>query len=140
MKDRVSENSNDQRSALPWVVLSAFLLSIYLAFFHVCLGASQNICQIAGVSFWLIWALICFHWRALFVNSFEYWIHQLVGVDLLLEGFSPLHEGLGFYWCAAAFWTVLLAYHVLAIWSISRLAGLHPVDVSPVGTSLLENS
>ena len=98
-----------------WVTTSVCLLVVYLSFFHVCIGQSRTVCIVAGVVCWCIWALICWTRRHVFLNRFEYLIHQAVGLDILIEGFSPLHEGYGFYVCAIAFWALLLAYH----WSLS---------------------
>lgn len=105
-----------------WMLQSTLLLAIYLGFFHVCLGAPAETCQIAGVLFWMAWLLVCIFRRGVFANAFEFWIHQLVGLDILLEGFSPLHEGLQFYFCALAFWAVLITYHFIATWPVSELA------------------
>ena len=96
-----------------WMWLSAALLLLYLAFFHLCLGASYQTCVTLGVSGWLIWSIVCYRSRAVFLNRFEYWIHQLVGIDILFEGFSPLHEGYGFYICASCFWAVFLSYRFI---------------------------
>ena len=93
-----------------WTLLSGFLLLIYLTFFHLCLGAEYLTCNALGVGSWLLWTAVCFAFKDIFLNRFEYGIHLLVGVDLLLEGFSPVHEGYGFYVCASCFWAVFLIY------------------------------
>ena len=126
-KIRYLKTSRELRGAR-WILLSGFLLFVYLGFFHICLSTSKLGCQIAGVSCWLIWAMVCARYRRVFVNPFEYWIHQLVGLDLLLEGFNPLHEGFGFYWCALAFWLVLICYHIFANSNVKRLAESHPTE------------
>ena len=123
------ELNKEKRYQRRWMWLSAVLLLMYLAFFHLCLGASYQTCVILGVSGWLIWTAVCYLSRAVFLNRFEYWIHQLVGIDILLEGFSPLHEGYGFYVCASCFWAVFLTYRFICLRkpAISSLSP-EPVD------------
>ena len=99
------------RSHTSWIMTSALLLLIYLAFFHLCIGATYQVCIALGVGSWLVWTIICWYLRGVFWNRFEYFIHQLVGLDLLMEGFIPFHEGYGFYLCAASFWLVFLVNH-----------------------------
>ena len=96
-----------------WAVLSLALLLIYLGFFHSCLDRNETECRFIGVGFWLVWLFVCAIFGTVFRNPFEFWIHQLVGLDILLEGFNPFHEGYGFYVCALAFWGVLIANHVV---------------------------
>lgn len=57
--------------------------------------------------------VICWLVRDVFLKRFEFGLYQLVGVDILLEGFVPDHTGYGFYWCAAGFWSVLLVYRLI---------------------------
>ena len=108
------ELKKESRYQQRWMWVSAVLLVIYLAFFHLCLESSYQTCAILGVSGWLIWSVICYRCQKVFLNRFEYWIHQLVGIDILLEGFSPLHEGYGFYVCASCFWAVFLGYRLVS--------------------------
>ncbi len=91
--------------------LSLTLLTIYLGFFHLCIGSEYSTCIALGIGGWLLWSAICFGFRGVFINRFEFLIHCLVGVDILLEGFNPVHSGYGFYWCALGFWSVFLLYH-----------------------------
>ena len=63
------------------------------------------------------------------MNGFEFWIHQLVGIDILLEGFNPFHEGFRFYYCALAFWVVLVVYHWFATMP-RRLAVSHTQELA----------
>ena len=93
--------------------MSTTLLLVYLGFFHVCLGASYWGCVTAGIVGTAVWVATCYLFRGAYLSRFEYWIHLLVGLDIFLEGFSPLHEGYGFYYCAACFWMVFLSYHAL---------------------------
>ena len=102
-----------QRHHWPWTWVSASLLLVYLVFFHLCMESTYATCILLGVICWTSWVGICYWCRDVFLNPFEYWIHQLVGVDILLEGFSPLHHGFGFYICAASFWSVFVAYRAL---------------------------
>ncbi len=96
-----------------WLAVSGMLLLVYLAFFHLCLNASQFGCGLTGLVAWSIWFAICYCNRTVFKNRFEYFIHQLVGVDILCEGFNPIHQGYGFYSCAVSFWMIFFAYHFL---------------------------
>ena len=100
-------------SPLHWTSVSAMLLVIYLGFFHLCIGSNPVACIVLGILFWVAWVGVCYFNRVCFKSRFEYWIHQFVGLDILLEGFNPYHEGFGFYWCATSFWAVLVAYHFL---------------------------
>ena len=72
-------------------------------------------CITYGVCFWLAWLVVCWVGRGAFLKRFEFWLYQMVGIDILLEGFNPYHDHYGFYWCAAAFWSVLLAYRVIPV-------------------------
>ena len=110
MTDQTKINLNPE-SRWRWPMVSVVLLIVYLAFFHLCLGSSYGMCIGIGIGCWITWLSICATFENIFTNRFEYWIHQLVGLDILFEGFSPLHEGLGFYYCAASFWVVFLVYH-----------------------------
>ena len=40
---------------------------------------------------------------------------MLVAVDFWAESMILEHSGYGFYYCAAAFWTVFLVYHHLPL-------------------------
>ncbi len=99
------------RQRFGWPVVSLLLLVIYLSFFHTVLLTSPSIWPLLGIAFWAAWIAACHVLRDRFLNRFEYFLHQLVGLDILLEGFSPWHQGYSFYYCAAAFWFILLAYH-----------------------------
>lgn len=99
--------------SLQWLGLYCLLLAVYLGFFHSCLGASYQVCITCGLCFWLAWMVICWLGRGVFFKRFEVWLYQLVGIDILLEGFVPDHTGYGFYWCAAGFWSVLLVYRLI---------------------------
>jgi len=97
-----------------WVTTSLGLLAIYLGFFHCCIGQSFLTCVGIGFVCWALWTSVCWFLRGVYFNRFEYLIHQVVGVDILMEGFNPIHQGYGFYSCAAAFWLVFVVYHFLA--------------------------
>lgn len=100
--------------SVSWTCLSITLLLIYLLFFHSCLLIEYPGRVAMGAVCWLTWCGVCWRWRKIFYNRFEYWIHQIVGIDILLEALNPIHQGYGFYWCAASFWLVFIAYHVSA--------------------------
>ena len=93
-----------------WACLSLSLLVVYLTFFHLCVGSEYALCNLFGILFWAVWFAICLVWRSVFRNRFEYVIHQLVGLDILIEGFNPIHDGYGFYFCALGFWVLFLSY------------------------------
>ena len=105
-------SGSKERFHWPWTWVSASLLLVYLTFFHLCLESSYTTCVLLGVTCYAIWVGICYFCREVFLNRFEYCIHQLVGIDILLEGFSPLHEGYGFYVCAGCFWCVFVTYRL----------------------------
>ncbi|MEM9413400.1 MAG: hypothetical protein AAGA30_19990 [Planctomycetota bacterium] len=97
-----------------WLKVNAILLAIYLGFFHACIDAQFATSVALGLIAWAAWTLVCFFNRSCFRNTFEYGIYQLVGLDLLVEGFIPFHSGYGFYFCAMSFWSVFLAYRFVA--------------------------
>jgi len=104
---------NQNQFSLQWVATYCLLLVVYLGFFHSCIGASYQACITYGVCFWLAWMAICWTVRGVFLKRFEFGLYQLVGIDILFEGFVPDHTGYGFYWCAAGFWSVLLVYRLI---------------------------
>lgn len=99
-----------QRFQNTWMLMSVTLLLIYLGFFQVCLGLSYWGCVAAGFVGTMAWFAVCHLFRRTYISRFEHLIHQLVGLDILIEGFNPLHEGYGFYFCALGFWLVFLTY------------------------------
>ncbi len=103
-------------------------LAIYLGFFHSCLGATYSSCILFGVCFWLAWLAVCFVARDAFLKRFEFWMYQLVGIDILLEGFNPIHTGYGFYWCALSFWSVLLVYRLIPATPAERVSSNSSLD------------
>ena len=111
-----------------WLMMSVLLLAVYLGFFHFCVGAEYRLCIAAGVIGFVAWQLICSLFRLNFLNRFEYRIHQFVGIDILLEGFVPFHEGFGFYYCASCFWLILLSYHAFGSRRNQLLANDLPVE------------
>lgn len=117
MNDQISSPSTSlhpaSNSHWQWIGISSLLLLVYLTFFHLCLNASYGMCIAIGFGSWAVWCLICVAARNIFLSRFEFAIHQLVGIDILLEGFNPLHEGYGFYYCAASFWVVFLIYRFI---------------------------
>lgn len=103
-----------KKFSVKWIATSALLLAIYLGFFHACVALDVSNYVAIGAGCWLAWAAVCWMVRNVFYNRFEYVIHQVVGLDLLFEGFNPYHEGYGFYFCATGFWVVLWTYHWFA--------------------------
>ena len=106
--------NNPRLFSVRWAFLSIALLLIYLLFFHSCLLVEYRGRVALGAACWLTWCGVCWRWRNVFCNRFEYWIHQAVGIDILLEALNPIHQGYGFYWCAASFWFVFIVYHIIA--------------------------
>lgn len=112
MSDQIADpTSYDPRSRAQWPWFSLTLLAIYLLFFHVRMVAPLHWNVMLGIGVWFYWAAFCYRARHVFATQFEYWIHQAVGLDILIEGFNPWHAGYGFYLCAAAFWSIFLIYH-----------------------------
>ena len=117
-------------------MVSVVLLIVYLAFFHLCLGSSYGMCIAIGIGCWITWLSICVAVKNIFINQFEYWIHQLVGLDILVEGINTVHEGLDCYFCASSFWGVFLVYHyIVAPRSKRTIQMLVPVSDEEVSMS-----
>ena len=110
-----------QRFQPNWMLMSVLLLVIYLGFFHICMGLSYWGCVVAGFVGTAVWFAVCHLFRRTYISRFEHLIHQLVGLDILIEGFNPLHEGYGFYFCALGFWLVFLTYHTFGAVRYSSL-------------------
>jgi len=108
MKNAPHEN----HSTIQWFVLSLLLLALYLAFFHTVLGQSPTYILITGLVFSVLMTAIVVACRRVFLTKFEYWIHLVIGLDVFCEGFIPYHETLSFYYCALAFWTIFVGYHL----------------------------
>lgn len=96
---------------------SLVLLAGYLGTFHLWLLIAPASVPFAGVA--MTWALVFVAWRAklggYFVNQWDRIFHAVVTLDLLLESFIPLHEGLGFYGCAAGFMLTVGGYRAWAM-------------------------
>ena len=99
------------KSHLRWSGVNVILLALYLSFFHLCLGTSATGCIILGFIFSSSTILVCLISKNVFKNRYEYIFYHFLAVDILIEGFIPLHEGYSFYWCAAGFWLVFILYH-----------------------------
>ena len=97
-------------STIRWILLSQLLLVIYLGFFHFSLNRSPTETFVAGLVCSTLATVVVFLCRNFFLTRMEYLAHFVIGLDIFLEGFFP-HQGLGFYYCAAAFWTVFYCYH-----------------------------
>ena len=113
----MKNSTNENYSSLRWILLSQLLLALYLAFFHTALGKSPTEIIFIGLGFSALTTAIVVMCRKVFFNRMEYWIHLVIGLDILCEGFIPYHESLGFYYCAAAFWTVFWGYHGFLLYS-----------------------
>jgi hypothetical protein len=98
-----------------WYFVSAFLLVLYLTFFHLLNGADAEQVKYLGAGFGSAWLASCFVFQACFRNRFEFGIHTLLTLDFFLEAMIPFHAGYSFYMCAASFWIVFLVYHHLPL-------------------------
>ena len=96
-----------------WLVLNVALLAVYLGFFHLCLLFDSSAGPYIGICCTLAWVLLIRWKKAIFKNAYEYFFYAIVGLDILIEGFIPFHEGYGFYYCALAFWSIFLLYHFI---------------------------
>jgi hypothetical protein len=94
-----------------WIGLSVLLLVLYLAFFHLCVGAEPRRIMVLSIFFSHACTFICIAARGWFLNRFEFAIHLAIGVDIQLEGFIEKHDHYYFYVCAAAFWGLFWIYH-----------------------------
>lgn len=96
---------------------SLVLLAGYLATFHLWLLVVPKSVPLTGIV--ATWALAFIAWRAkvtgYFVNRWDRLFHALVILDVLLEAFIPLHEGYGFYGCAAGFALMVGGYRAWAM-------------------------
>ena len=99
------------KTSKEWVVVNLILLTLYLLFFHLCLGAESSTCITYGFIFSAATLAVCFKFKAVFKNRYEFLFYTVLALDIFIEGFIPLHEGYSFYGCAAGFWTVFLLYH-----------------------------
>ena len=97
-------------------MLSQFLLALYLAFFHTALGKSPTEIILIGLGFSAISTGVVVLCRNAFFNRFEFLIHLVIGLDILIEGFVPYHESFGFYYCALALWSVFWIYHAFLLY------------------------
>ncbi len=111
--------STDETSTMKksWYLVSLLLLGLYLAYFYLLNGSSNNSVQIRflGAGFSVAWLAVCFIAQSCFRNRFEFGIHTLLTLDFVLESLVDSHSGYGFYFCAASFWTVFLVYHHLPL-------------------------
>ena len=96
-----------------WLMLNAVLLVLYLGFFHICLLIEASYWPWCGTFFAVVWMAVISWKKSVFKNSYEYFFYSIVALDIFIEGFIPLHEGYGFYYCALGFWLVFIFYHCL---------------------------
>ena len=91
---------------------SFVLVIAYLGVFHLWLLLDPPGIRVTGSVFVaLLLALGARAWhRSYFVNGWDALFHGVVVADILVESWIPLHEGYGFYGCAAGFGLVLGAY------------------------------
>ncbi len=106
-----------------WYFVSAYLLVVYLAYFHWLNIATAEQVSFIGAGFTAVWLVSCFVFQNVFRNRFEFAIHVMLALDFHLESLVPRQAGLGFYFCAAGFWAVFLIYHH---WPIQQRAAEAP--------------
>ena len=112
----MSATNTSKYSTIRWILLSQLLLVIYLGFFHFVTNRSPAEILTAGLVCSALATVIVFVCRNFFLSRLQYLVHYVVGLDILLEGFVPRHEGYGFYYCAAAFWIVFYCHHAYLLY------------------------
>lgn len=87
----------------------------YLATFHLWLVVPQDAIRPIGLAAYCVMMLLL--WRAwtagYFANLWDRLFHGFVILDVLLEAYVPLHEGFGFYACAAGFALTVGGYRAI---------------------------
>jgi hypothetical protein len=112
----MSNEPNPNYSTVRWIMLSQLLLALYLAFFHSASEKSPREILLLGCAFAALTTTLVVLCRNVFYNRFEYTIHLVIGLDIFCEGFVPYHEGVGFYYCAVAFWTIFWGHHAFLLY------------------------
>ena len=102
--------SNQFRSVIPWLSFNLALLVLYVGFFHLCLITDFPISLVIGFAIASVMSLLCVRYRRLFTNRYEFCFYLALPLDVVFESLIPYHSGYSFYWCAAAFWSVFIAY------------------------------
>lgn len=92
---------------------SLFLGAVYLATFHLWLGAAHSTVVVVGLAASLSSGVV-FAWaakRGFFLNRWDGFIHAAVIADIFLEAIMVRnHDSYGFYGCALGFAAVLVFY------------------------------
>lgn len=92
---------------------SLLLLAAYLGVFHLWLKLPAASVPAAGLLAALVLSglLLQAYLREYFANRVDLFAHAVVIVDILFESnLAMMHEGYGFYYCAAGFALVIGAY------------------------------
>ena len=86
---------------------------LYLSVFHFWLvaPAPERAASTVGIGVFLSLSLLRVWRDGYFGNAWDAIFHATVILDIVVEGLViPLHENLGFYWCALAFAVVIGGY------------------------------
>lgn len=118
----MGDSTDKEKISYGWYFVSALLLIVYLAFFHLLNVVTPEQMVYLGAGFGTLWLGSCFVFQSCFRNRFEYGIHTLVTLDIFIESMIPFHTGYSFYLCATGFWLVFLFYHHLPMLTTSSSA------------------
>ena len=94
-----------------WIQFNLLLLATYLGFFHACNVVDWPMTLGLGLGFGLLAAYLVWQTTA-FRSKFERLVYLAIPLDIFLESLIPYHSGLGFYYCALAFWSLFLGYRI----------------------------
>jgi len=97
---------------LKWIGFNLVLLGCYLGFFYLCLALEFPWSLLIGWGMAGVVTGLCFRFRALFLNRYEFLFYLVLPLDMVLEGLIPEHVGYSFYLCAASFWFVFIVYRI----------------------------
>ena len=104
---------------LKWAFFNLVLLSLYLGFFYVCLALEFPWSLLVGWTMASVVAGLCFRYRNLFLNRYEFLFYLVLPLDMVAEGLIPEHAGYSFYACAGSFWLVVIGYRIyLAVFRV----------------------
>ena len=114
------QQSNNFRSAIPWLSFNLALLVLYVGFFHLCLITDFPVSLIIGFAIAGLMGFLCVRWRRLFTNRYEFFFYLALPLYVALESLIPFHSGYSFYWCAVAFWSVFGAYRIYLLLRVAK--------------------
>lgn len=111
---------------------SIVLLGAYLAVFHSWMHLGPEAVIASGLTTALLLAgvMVYVARTGYFANRWDAFGHTSVIIDIALESFIRLHDGLGFYLCAAGFALVIGLYRRMLLRRGGFSASLQPVTVA----------